>query len=128
MERRDRYSVYFQRQNEIIKYFSFQAEDGIRYATVTGVQTCALPIFRRRLAPIRQGRQSGPPAHARVKVAGDDRGVEVILVMAKEEHVIAGVQPAGHVVRPLVEQIGRASCREREWVSVIAELVKGSRT
>src|SRR5207245_7318150 len=25
--------------------FVFQAEDGIRYATVTGVQTCALPIF-----------------------------------------------------------------------------------
>src|SRR6266566_4612009 len=25
--------------------FFFQAEDGIRYYTVTGVQTCALPIF-----------------------------------------------------------------------------------
>src|SRR5207248_7376908 len=25
--------------------FFFQAEDGIRYRTVTGVQTCALPIF-----------------------------------------------------------------------------------
>src|SRR5438128_5464652 len=25
-------------------FFFFQAEDGIRYATVTGVQTCALPI------------------------------------------------------------------------------------
>src|SRR2546430_7777976 len=27
-------------------FFFFQAEDGIRYLTVTGVQTCALPIFR----------------------------------------------------------------------------------
>src|SRR5699024_11309993 len=26
-------------------YFFFQAEDGIRYRNVTGVQTCALPIF-----------------------------------------------------------------------------------
>src|SRR5438309_9180070 len=26
--------------------FFFQAEDGIRDGTVTGVQTCALPIFR----------------------------------------------------------------------------------
>src|SRR5256886_9405050 len=26
-------------------YFFFQAEDGIRYLTVTGVQTCALPIL-----------------------------------------------------------------------------------
>nr|WP_180552092.1 hypothetical protein [Staphylococcus haemolyticus] len=29
-------------QNEVI--FFFQAEDGIRYDLVTGVQTCALPI------------------------------------------------------------------------------------
>src|SRR5207245_4434904 len=29
--------------------FFFQAEDGIRDATVTGVQTCALPIFLDRL-------------------------------------------------------------------------------
>src|SRR5258706_14347806 len=26
-------------------FFFFQAEDGIRYWSVTGVQTCALPIF-----------------------------------------------------------------------------------
>src|SRR5260221_1937578 len=26
-------------------HFFFQAEDGIRYHCVTGVQTCALPIF-----------------------------------------------------------------------------------
>src|SRR2546427_4809682 len=29
-----------------IFFFFFQAEDGIRDLTVTGVQTCALPIFR----------------------------------------------------------------------------------
>src|SRR5207247_4241225 len=29
-------------------YFVFQAEDGIRDPLVTGVQTCALPIFERR--------------------------------------------------------------------------------
>src|SRR5256886_7758421 len=27
------------------RFFFFQAEDGIRYLTVTGVQTCALPIW-----------------------------------------------------------------------------------
>src|SRR5688572_32168889 len=31
-------------------FFFFQAEDGIRDLTVTGVQTCALPIFLRRSA------------------------------------------------------------------------------
>src|SRR5205085_6614945 len=29
-----------------IFFFFFQAEDGIRDLTVTGVQTCALPIYR----------------------------------------------------------------------------------
>src|SRR2546427_13309970 len=29
-------------------FFFFQAEDGIRDLTVTGVQTCALPIFLRQ--------------------------------------------------------------------------------
>src|SRR5258707_10923620 len=31
----------------LIFFFFFQAEDGIRDIGVTGVQTCALPIFRR---------------------------------------------------------------------------------
>src|SRR2546426_2128960 len=31
----------------IFYFFFFQAEDGIRDYKVTGVQTCALPIFRR---------------------------------------------------------------------------------
>src|SRR5690554_7066223 len=30
---------------ESLYFFFFQAEDGIRDADVTGVQTCALPIF-----------------------------------------------------------------------------------
>src|SRR5256886_13183880 len=32
-----------------VLFFFFQAEDGIRDLTVTGVQTCALPIFARRV-------------------------------------------------------------------------------
>src|SRR5688572_32329366 len=30
----------------LLFFFFFQAEDGIRDLTVTGVQTCALPIYR----------------------------------------------------------------------------------
>src|SRR5260370_9153972 len=43
------YSVYIIRLMYILLiffFFFFQAEDGIRYSSVTGVQTCALPIFR----------------------------------------------------------------------------------
>src|SRR2546430_822933 len=32
--------------------FFFQAEDGIRDLTVTGVQTCALPIWHRAVSPV----------------------------------------------------------------------------
>src|SRR6266852_3751486 len=35
----------FKRKDIFCFFFFFQAEDGIRAATVTGVQTCALPIF-----------------------------------------------------------------------------------
>src|SRR2546428_5143150 len=37
----------------IFSFFFFQAEDGIRDLIVTGVQTCALPISRRRLRACR---------------------------------------------------------------------------
>src|SRR5256886_12640841 len=33
--------------SKLMLFFFFQAEDGIRDLTVTGVQTCALPICRR---------------------------------------------------------------------------------
>src|SRR5574338_1671683 len=42
-------------------FFFFQAEDGIRDAMVTGVQTCALPIWRTAV-PVQ--RASGPRALA----------------------------------------------------------------
>src|SRR2546427_3280670 len=53
-------------------FFFFQAEDGIRDLTETGVQTCALPIWvsscspRREMAAIRMapGRQRVGPASA----------------------------------------------------------------
>src|ERR1022692_1882377 len=59
---------------EVSLFFFFQAEDGIRDYKVTGVQTCALPIYRElacRLAGPRQApafllprRQIPPPALA----------------------------------------------------------------
>src|SRR5690349_22371630 len=46
--------------------FFFQAEDGIRYLYVTGVQTCALPIF--------VGNLSGPTAIAAIGHLLADKG------------------------------------------------------
>src|SRR5687767_15236169 len=48
-ERRSNWSARVQPDwpgNEYFFFFFFQAEDGIRDKLVTGVQTCALPIFR----------------------------------------------------------------------------------
>src|SRR2546430_8754073 len=46
-------------------FFFFQAEDGIRDLTVTGVQTCALPISRGRCSA---GRSTRPPRPAAAPV------------------------------------------------------------
>src|SRR5438093_1371582 len=40
------YNVYARVLHLIVFFFFFQAEDGIRDWSVTGVQTCALPIYR----------------------------------------------------------------------------------
>src|SRR5207245_10349521 len=58
------YFVYLILWLAFLFFFFFQAEDGIRDATVTGVQTCALPICIRR-AP---GERAGPSA---VRSVGD---------------------------------------------------------
>src|SRR5260370_32555538 len=42
---------YFSLYVFVICFFFFQAEDGIRDSSVTGVQTCALPISRPRTSP-----------------------------------------------------------------------------
>src|SRR5207244_8190566 len=47
--------------------FFFQAEDGIRDDLVTGVQTCALPILRRRasvLSPMARMAAAGGPMNS----------------------------------------------------------------
>src|SRR5690625_962648 len=48
-------------------YFFFQAEDGIRDGHVTGVQTCALPIFRLS-GEGEAGLEGGPPGDLFVQV------------------------------------------------------------
>src|SRR5689334_24487332 len=58
-------------------FFFFQAEDGIRDGTVTGVQTCALPISRHP-SPRHRGEQDGPGRLERGALPRDpqrDRGL-----------------------------------------------------
>src|SRR5262249_56716499 len=50
-----------------VSFFFFQAEDGIRDWSVTGVQTCALPIcaIAVKIGWLRYRRRSGPLSHDR---------------------------------------------------------------
>src|SRR5262249_62251994 len=84
-------------------FFFFQAEDGIRDWSVTGVQTCALPI-------------SGSPTPALV-TSLRGRGPQP----QKDEYVT-------DLSLTWQTEIGRASCRERVEISVGAGAVKKKRT
>src|SRR5438270_7332645 len=104
-----RFYVIFDFSDASFHVFFFQAEDGIRDLTVTGVQTCALPIcptgswqgtsgdsplLRRGLSPAVPCQEPvgllRPRRHRRGVPGGGDR---------------VGAVKAG--------EIGRASCRER---------------
>src|SRR5262249_57199213 len=91
--------------------FFFQAEDGIRDWSVTGVQTCALPISLARVF-VSQRHTAAVAAHI-VEAAG--RGGILVGRDHVPDHVLADVCEM-RVAAALV-QIGRASCRERGEIS-----------
>src|SRR2546427_1734040 len=90
--------------DDILLFFFFQAEDGIRDLTVTGVQTCALPIWIRT-------------------INSQERGLSIVLAYLREYDREASFlavdrpDPAlpllHHLHLSAHRQIGRASCRER---------------
>src|SRR2546430_5114526 len=88
----------------VLFFFFFQAEAGIRVLTVTGVQTCALPISvrdaHRRGRRVRRAARDRSDARRR---AGRGRKAGPALR--------AGVLPPARAA--VAAQIGRASCRER---------------
>src|SRR5688572_32729162 len=93
----------------LFKPFFFQAEDGIRDLTVTGVQTCALPISA----------AAGGDRAARggLRVCEVPRACDAAL----DDALVRGRDPGrrpdplhpGPGLRRPPAEIGRASCRER---------------
>src|SRR2546430_7433889 len=75
-------------------FFFFQAEDGIRDLTVTGVQTCALPIYRARRERIPD---AGDGLDCRPFLrAGAERGVQGIVRQARaDDHQGLAGEPRG---------------------------------
>src|SRR2546421_559727 len=93
--------------SDLTSFFFFQAEDGIRDLIVTGVQTCALPIYGER------GHVQDP--HRGRPVVGLLRGrVAGGALRAHGGDYVRGTEdPDPLAPRRRAAQIGRASCRER---------------
>src|SRR5207249_7736437 len=97
-------------------FFFFQAEDGIRDRNVTGVQTCALPIYwdlrggvdeyLGKVAFEGQRVLEIGPASGFLTFEMEKRGADVVSVEVTEEH-------------GWDFEIGRAAWRERGWVVVV---------
>src|SRR5437762_13849345 len=96
-------------------FFFFQAEDGIRDTSVTGVQTCALPI---------SGWCGGPARNYLLRLDKTVFGRERLLLAQA-----AGKTRMGQAGRSVTwrREIGRASCRERVEMAGGAGAVKNKR-
>src|SRR5256886_9497611 len=87
--------------------FFFQAEDGIRDLTVTGVQTCALPIYF-----VRDVLSLGMLLMSHFE--GQDVSDKVVYFMSLDNVKFRRpVVPGDQIRFELEMEIGRASCRER---------------
>src|SRR5437763_16547201 len=86
-------------------FFFFKAEDGIRDTSVTGVQTCALPIFNGK--DVWGPRTSLPLTRIEPALGSSNPAIISIRVDLPQPE-----GPRNETNWP--SQIGRASCRERE--------------
>src|SRR5256886_9555437 len=92
--------------NRQFVFFFFQAEDGIRDLTVTGVQTCALPIL-----VLLSKYTCVDVAQKVVGVGSVGTRCYVVLLLGNDSNdpLILQIKEA----QASVLEIGRASCRER---------------
>src|SRR5256886_8810204 len=90
----------------LLLFFFFQAEDGIRDLTVTGVQTCALPISHQ--CRLRQWRQH--PACSR---RTPREAVQARSSIRTRRSIRQAIRHRRDQRWFCSRQIGRASCRER---------------
>src|SRR3989440_8056546 len=87
-------------------FFFFQAEDGIRDLIVTGVQTCALPIYFRSVALILRETRA-ILQRARELIPEHRTTLEGLPARLSQHDALS------QLLQSLDEEIGRASCRER---------------
>src|SRR5690606_40668053 len=92
-------------------FFFFRAEDGIRDFHVTGVQTCALPIwFPAAIPALRYARARMSPS-PRIP-AGNRLDMRTGRCAGSKQPLLPAARPARARKHPSPREIGRASCRE----------------
>src|SRR5437762_1921186 len=98
----------------------FQAEDGIRDTSVTGVQTCALPISLGKMVTKSSSPEGAVPCSRRAGDSDAPSGLLGTPVRFFPQGFTLGYQMPGFqpCCRRRLAQIGRASCRERVYVAV----------
>src|SRR5688572_32001562 len=102
-------SVFFRVKSLILFFFFFQAEDGIRDLTVTGVQTCALPISALYDALAELAPSPVVELNRAVAVAmafGPEAGLEIVEALTAEPAL------AGYHLRSEERRVGK-ECRCR---------------
>src|SRR5256886_11618150 len=92
-------------------YFFFQAEDGIRDLTVTGVQTCALPIslVRGNWEDLRHAASDRP---RRKYYRLTRRGEDALAVVTRRYPLLAQLKPEEKTRRSEERRVGK-ECRSR---------------
>src|SRR5438270_900499 len=98
----------------------YDAGEGIRFLTVTGVQTCALPILGQALAPVLVAAKSPEAANELIVKAAVPVFVSVTVIGALmvasnwlPKSRLVGANPTTGAVPFPLSKIGRASCREK---------------
>src|SRR5206468_7349011 len=93
--------------------FFFQAEDGIRDLIVTGVQTCALPIWVRR-----RNSRAAPPWTSSSNTTYRWTPARFNSTISDNFSLFTSL-PCARSRRNTKLEIGRASCRERGKIWVV---------
>src|SRR5207253_5244958 len=93
--------------------FFFQAEDGIRDGHVTGVQTCALPIFGRSAWTIAARSAISLRTCTGAMPSSPEVANAASTIAAGLPARVAARRSARAARRTRRSEIGRASCRER---------------
>src|SRR5207249_8142367 len=114
-----------------LRFFFFQAEDGIRDRNVTGVQTCALSLARRlpgqdkaQVATSRRRRDRGEAP----SMADERASLRALLLYFLRLGTLGFGGPialAGHMQQDLVEQRGWINAQEYKEGLAFAQLAPG---